>query len=337
MITYPHTPSLSLSLSLSYKYTHAITDSQSLTLSLSLSLSLCLSPILLQVILWCADWGSFSLNKCGGDQKAIAASYTLLVESLKATSPELMSRVRVMIQSEALLANPSDYWISVINVGRKYNLQKVLDAESDTGSEYAGQVVSSLMHVADCIAVAPTVICCQPSQAGLAKLCVDYYTEAEITEIKAPSVQEVPIVDSVLKPPHMQEGPANADDNIFVLDQSMDVGRKMKRAFCEPQNVTHCPPLVLCEAAVLKQGQALTISRKPENGGDRTYSTIEELRGDFESGALHPGDLKPAVTKAVDAFMQKIRDHIKATDVAKKAETEMKNYIKKASKDKKKK
>ena len=123
-----------------------------------------------------------------------------------------------MIQSEALLTNPSDYWISVINVGRKYPLQKVLDAEkSDDGSEYAGQVIASLMSVADCLAVAPSTICCQPSQVGLAKLCSDYYTEAEITEVKAPVSTEVSAVDTMLKPPHMQEGPANADDEIFCL------------------------------------------------------------------------------------------------------------------------
>ena len=31
---------------------------------------------------------------------------------------------------------------------------------------------------------------------------------------------------------------------VQVLDGSMDVGRKMKRAFCEPGNVADCPPLV---------------------------------------------------------------------------------------------
>ena len=49
-------------------------------------------------------------------------------------------------------------------------------------------------------------------------------------------------------------------------------------------------------------GLSLTVNRKEENGRDKTYSTLEELRADFGSGALHPGDLKPPVTKAVDSF-----------------------------------
>jgi tyrosyl-tRNA synthetase len=40
----------------------------------------------------------------------------------------------------------------------------------------------------------------------------------------------------------------------------------------------------------------LLIARKPENGGDKIYNSYPELEADFASGALHPGDLKPAVT-----------------------------------------
>jgi hypothetical protein len=39
----------------------------------------------------------------------------------------------------------------------------------------------------------------------------------------------------------------------------------------------------------------LTIKRKPENGGDKAYSAVDELVADFASMTLHPGDLKPAI------------------------------------------
>lgn len=39
----------------------------------------------------------------------------------------------------------------------------------------------------------------------------------------------------------------------------------------------------------------LKILRKPENGGDKEYASYADLEADFVSGALHPGDLKPAV------------------------------------------
>jgi hypothetical protein len=45
----------------------------------------------------------FVLNRCGGEKKVIAACYTLLVEALAALKPDLMSRVSVLMQSEAIL------------------------------------------------------------------------------------------------------------------------------------------------------------------------------------------------------------------------------------------
>ena len=50
------------------------------------------------------------------------------------------------MQSEAILRDPSQYWISVINVGRFFQLQRV--REVDEANEYAGQVVAGLLHVA---------------------------------------------------------------------------------------------------------------------------------------------------------------------------------------------
>lgn len=38
----------------------------------------------------------------------------------------------------------------------------------------------------------------------------------------------------------------------------------------------------------------------------RTYSTFEELTADYESGALHPADLKPALAKHLNAILQPV-------------------------------
>jgi tyrosyl-tRNA synthetase len=55
-----------------------------------------------------------------------------------------------------------------------------------------------------------------------------------------------------------------------------------------------------------------------------------ELRGDFASGALHPGDLKPSVTKAIDRLLESVRDRCKRKEAAKTAEAVVKAYLKKA-------
>ena len=72
-------------------------------------------------MLWLSDWSALSLNCVSGgkttadDLKAICAAQDLLVGCLRALDPQLMAGVAVRRQSEAILSDPSNYWISAID------------------------------------------------------------------------------------------------------------------------------------------------------------------------------------------------------------------------------
>lgn len=57
-------------------------------------------------------------------------------------------------------------------------------------------------------------------------------------------------------------------------------------------------------------------------GVRRSYTTSEELRKDFESGELHPGDLKEGLKTSLNAILAPVRKHFetdsKARDLLKK-------------------
>ncbi|CAL5343266.1 unnamed protein product [Camellia sinensis] len=59
------------------------------------------------------------------------------------------------------------------------------------------------------------------------------------------------------------------------------------------------------------------VERGPDNGGEKTFNNIEELVADYESRQLHPGDLKPALSKALNKILQPVRDHFKNDPTAK--------------------
>jgi len=272
------------------------------------------------------DWRSFTTNCLGGDKKAISAAYTLLVEGLRATCPELMNSVKVIIQSESIISNPSDYWISVINVGRKFALSRVLSVDEE--NQQVSLVISALMHVGDVMGTSAAHIVCQQSEKALHELAVDYYKLADISSLPIPEIHLVPAVQARLRVPTIDD----LDVDIFpLLDTQADVNRKMKKAFCEPSNVDYNPPLVLTEEIAFKFVGELVIKRKPEYGGDKIYTNITEIRGDFAKGELHPGDLKPPVGKVVDEWLGKVREQQKK-EAAKKALADVKNFLKKKNK-----
>ena len=104
-------------------------------------------------VLMLPDWSATVVNACDADKKAITAYYTILMTALKALSPETMEGVQVLLQSEAILADPSNYWISVINAGRHFTLRDVMGSMKD--SDNVGWVIARLMMVADVAGVEP--------------------------------------------------------------------------------------------------------------------------------------------------------------------------------------
>lgn len=108
-----------------------------------------------------------------------------------------------------------------------------------------------------------------------------------------------------------QEKMSKSDPNsaIFMEDTREDVARKIKQSFC-PQAVELGNPILdYCKSIIFPSFGHLLIDKKPEHGGPKDYMSYEELVADYTGDLLHPGDLKPAVTVAINNLLQPVRDH----------------------------
>jgi hypothetical protein len=148
------------------------------------------------LVLMLLDWSARVMNACDAEIKAISAYYSILLVSLKALKPELMDKVQVIYQSEAILADPSNYWISVINVGRHFMLNDVMGTDL-VDSDGVGHVIARLMKVADVAGVEPKSVALvdDSSSAVESKLIAEFFkekldnmTQPEITSGGGPSL-----------------------------------------------------------------------------------------------------------------------------------------------------
>ena len=300
-------------------------------------------------VLWLADWSAFCLNCLSGgktredDLKAISAANTLFVAALRAIAPQLMADVRVVLQSEAILLNSNDYWISVINAGRAFQLNEIRAVDEANGE--GGQVVSTLMHVADVLstasASAPSCICGTAAQAPIHRLASGYLAKPDVAAsgLKPPGVSVAAAVSIRLRSALVVVDEATAENDpdaeLLLFDGQPDVLRKMKKAFAEPGNTDDCPVIAVVTEAVLPYGAGkLVVKRKEENGGDMTFTASAELKAAYASQALHPGDLKPAARDAVDAVLERVRAAMKADPELGKAAKEVEKVAKRNAKKK---
>jgi len=283
-------------------------------------------------VLWLEDWTANALGCVGGSDACIQGYYELFLFALRSLAKDLMQDTRVCWQGEMIVSGPSEYWISVINAGRKCSLDAIRKGLPDGESlEHAGQVFSTLMHISDVLALtgAPaTKLCCDGHHENMHRLAAEHCASHGLTP---------PQVDLVEAPQLRLLGAGEGleqDVNIMVTDTDVDVNRRMKKSFCMPQNVEFCPPITWVSELLKLQGGSFVVARKPDNGGDKTYTELGDLTQDFASGDLHPGDLKPAVARAVNALLEPMRGGLKEQDVLKKAQKDLSAHAKALTKKK---
>ncbi|GAX14019.1 tyrosyl-tRNA synthetase [Fistulifera solaris] len=287
-----------------------------------------------KTVLYLSDWSAAVCNANQADDKVIAAFYTLLLASLRALDATLMESVHIQYQSQAILTDPSNYWISVINVGRHFMLDKVM-GDNMVDSDGVGGVIARLMQVADIAGVAPASMSLEESNQVVAELVSEFFTH-KLPNLTAPTSIITKELDVRLQPVRESDALVTENDEYYLTDDpAVNVKSKMKKAFCEPGNTLFCPPIALATVFCLKKETPLVISRSEENGGTCNYENVSTLEKDFRSEALHPGDLKAGVTTVVMDIFANLSSTIKADKEAMQASKTLKAFQKKMSKVKK--
>lgn len=167
-------------------------------------------------VLLLQDWSAIVCNACQADSKGIAAYYKILTTALGALDPEFMKVVQVLLQSEAILADPSNYWISVINVGRHFMLDKVMGPDMED-SEGVGIVIARLMAVADVVGVEPASMALAPAAATEQGLIEEFF-KTQLTGMVSPSIALTSCPSIRLQAKRESEALKTENDEYFLLD-----------------------------------------------------------------------------------------------------------------------
>jgi tyrosyl-tRNA synthetase len=169
-------------------------------------------------VLFLQDWSAIVCNACFADLKCIMAYYTVLITSLKALDPVFMESVQILSQSEAILADPSNYWISVINVGRHFMLHDVMGNDMND-SDCVGKVIARLMMVADVLGLEPASIALSAKAAATEHSLIDGYFKGKMSSfLKSPEVAVVSCLPLRLQPLRESEALITENDEYYLLD-----------------------------------------------------------------------------------------------------------------------
>ena len=285
---------------------------------------------------WVADWFAMMNNKMGGDLKKIKKVGLYLIEIWKALGMD-MSRVEFYWTSDEINNRSEEYWPLVMDIARLNTLKRIIRcsqimgrAEGDGSGGVnldlsAAQIMYPCMQAADIFFLKADICQLGMDQRKVNMLAREYCDVCKPKRKNKPVILSHHMLSGLLQG---QEKMSKSDTSsaIFMEDTVADVNTKIKKAYCPPGKVEGNPCLEYIQYVVLPWNQEFTVTRKEENGGDKTYKAYAELEADFASGALHPGDVKPALAKALNSILQPVRDHFKSNKEAAALLKQVKSY-----------
>lgn len=264
----------------------------------------------------------------GGDLKKIQVVGRYLVEIWKAVGMD-MSKVEFLYASEEINKRPDEYWTLVMDIARKNNLKRIVRCSqimgrNETEELSAAQIFYPCMQCADIFFLGADICQLGMDQRKVNMLAREYADDCKPKKRK-PIILSHPMMPGLLQG---QEKMSKSDPNsaIFMEDTEQEVNTKIKKAFCPPNEVEGNPCLSYIQHIVIPWAGKFAITRPEDHGGNKEYVEYAELAADYGSGALHPGDLKPALARHLNEILKPVRDHFENDPEAKALLKQVKAY-----------
>ena len=293
----------------------------------------------LHCTIFLADWHTWINDKLGGDPgtiRRIATGY--FTEGFRAGLKCLgvdSSQVEFVLASD-LYAERPDYWATVVEVAKHTSLARMQRSITIMGRGDGEQVdfaklLYPAMQAADIFALGAHLAHAGMDQRKAHVIARDVANQIRINGLTdkngapvKPMAVHHPLILGLGKPPQwpipegaerdvmsaMKMSKSKPDSAVFIHDSAEEIQRKLSKAFCPPQEVKFNPVLDWVEKLVFTLGDGtFSIERPEEHGGNATFDSYEAVRDAFQSGALHPMDLKSGLASWLIALLEPARQH----------------------------
>lgn len=259
-------------------------------------------------VFWIADWFAQLNNKMGGDLNSIRIMGEYFIEVWKVCGMD-MSKVQFLWASDEINKRPNEYWLLVMDIARKNNLKRVIRCSQIMGREEsmelsAAQIFYPCMQCADIFFLKADICQLGLDQRKVNMLAREYCDDANITD--------KPVILSHRMMPGIKEGQAkmsksDPDTAIFMEDTEEDVKRKINKAFCPPKILQDNPCIEYLEHMILPKLNNITI--KLETGEEKTFTDIQNIKEEYVSGNIFPGELKRSLITGLNQILDPVRKH----------------------------
>jgi tyrosyl-tRNA synthetase len=120
-------------------------------------------------------------------------------------------------------------------------------------------------------------------------------------------LQSNPTLGSTVSASEFKMSKSKPETMISIHDTPDMVKKKLSKAYCPEKQIEGNPVMEICKFIIFPDldGKPFLIQRPEKFGGNRTFTTYEELSTAFASG-LHPLDLKNATAEHINTILEPV-------------------------------
>jgi tyrosyl-tRNA synthetase len=259
-----------------------------------------------------ADWHAYLNDKLGGDMEDIIACGEYIKDCFAAFGVESPNLHYVFATD---LLDGIEYWEKVLRISKKSSLSRIkrtltiMGRKEDEVDMDASMLIYPAMQVADIFQLDVDVAMGGMDQRKAHMLARDVSEKLGWKKVVAvhtpllPGLQGGERMDIV----EAKMSKSNPENSIFIHDSPEDIKRKINKAYCPEAQITENPVIDICRYIIFNRMDEITISRPEKYGGDLVISGYSNLKDVFESGQLHPADLKSATAQYLGDILEPVR------------------------------
>ncbi len=265
------------------------------------------------VIILLADWHAYINDKLGGDIENIRACSEYIKDYFSAVGLE--GKVKFATATE--LCDNLGYWEKVLKVAKHSSLSRIKRAmtimgrKEDEATVDSSKYIYPSMQVADIFEVDVRLAYGGMDQRKAHMLARDV---ADRLGWRKPIALHTPLLSGLsgserMDPLEAKMSKSRPESTMYIHDTSEQIKSKIKKAYCPQGQVDGNPVIEIWKFIIFQEFAPITIERPEKFGGNLEFGSYEELASEFESGKLHPADLKSGTAAYLDKILEPIRKY----------------------------
>ena len=173
----------------------------------------------------------------------------------------------------------------------------------DIDNAKISQIIYPLMQIEDVKKLGVNFVVAGSDQRKIYMLGADIGGEIGLQEVV---YLYLPIIPSLRKDDGKMSS-SNLESFISIRDSKKDIFQKVNKAYCKTGDLENNSILAISKLVIFPKFEKVIIERDKKFGGDLGFKDYESLEASFESGKLHPLDLKNAVARYLEEIIAPIR------------------------------